>query len=257
MVEVIYHSIVRKVRQGHRNAVVGIALDIMRSLVMVMAFLFMFLVLGLRSSPIRGDFLLFIMTGIFVYMTHIKALTAVAGADGPASPMMKHAPMNTFVAIISSAVSALYTQIFALGTLLLFYHILVTPISIYEPANALLMLLLAWFSGLAVGTVFLALTPWIPDFAGLLRTFYVRINMIASGKMFVVNTLPATMIALFDWNPLFHIIDQLRGFVFLHYNPFVTSVTYPIYVSLVVLMIGMLGEFFTRRSMSLSWTAGR
>ena len=257
MVEVIYHSIVRKVRQGHRNAVVGILMNILRSLVMVVAFLFMFMVLGLRSSPIRGDFLLFIMTGIFMYLTHIQAVSAVAGAEGPASSMMKHAPMHTFIAIISSAFASLYRQIFSLGIILLVYHIAITPISIYDPVSALCMMILAWFSGVAVGTVFLALSPWMPDVAGLLRTFYIRINMIASGKMFVVNMLPATMVALFDWNPLFHIIDQMRGFVFLHYNPFVTSIMYPIYVSLALLMIGMLGEFFTRRSVSLSWSAGR
>ncbi|MEL6681713.1 MAG: ABC transporter permease [Pseudomonadota bacterium] len=257
LVDVIYHTIVRKVREGHRNAVVGIALDIMRSLVMVVAFLFMFLVLGLRSSPIRGDFLLFIMTGIFMYITHIKAVGAVAGSEGPTSAMMKHAPMNTFIAIIAAALASLYKQIFALGTILLVYHIAFVPITIHAPANALCMMILAWFSGVAVGTVFLALSPWIPELAGLLRTFYIRLNMIASGKMFVVNMLPASMIALFDWNPLFHIIDQMRGFVFLHYNPYLTSIMYPVYVSLALLMIGMLGEFFTRRSASLSWTAGR
>ncbi|MEL6838918.1 MAG: ABC transporter permease [Pseudomonadota bacterium] len=257
MIEVIYHSIVRKVREGHRNAVVGIAMDILRSLVMVVAFLFMFLVLGLRSSPIRGDFLLFIMSGIFIYLTHIKAVAAVASSEGPTSSMMKHAPMNTFIAIIAAAFAILYKQIFALGTILLVYHIVFTPITILQPVNALCMMVLAWFSGVAVGTVFLALSPWMPDIASLLRTFYIRVNMIASGKMFVVNVLPASMIALFDWNPLFHIIDQLRGFVFLHYNPYVTSIMYPVYVSLALLMIGMLGEFFTRRSVSLSWTAGR
>ncbi len=255
--EVIYHSIVRNARQGHRNAVVGIALNIFRSLVMVGAFLFMFLVLGLRSSPIRGDFLLFIMTGIFMYITHIRAVSAVAGSEGPASSMMKHAPMNTFIAIISSAMAALYQQVFTLGIILTIYHIAITPITIYQPVNALLMMLLAWFSGVAVGTVFLAIAPWMPDFMGLVRKFYIRVNMIASGKMFLVNSLPASMVALFDWNPLFHIIDQMRGFVFLHYNPFVTSIMYPVYLSLGLLMIGMLGEFFTRRSVSLSWTAAR
>ena len=51
--------------------------------------------------------------------------------------------------------------------------------------------------------------------------------------------------------------DQMSVFVFLHYNPFVTSITYPIYLSIALLMIGLLGEFFTRRSVSLSWTAAR
>lgn len=255
--EVIYHSIVRKLRLGHRNAVVGIMLNIFQSLVMIGAFMFIFLVLGLKSSPIRGDFLLYIMSGIFMYITHIKAVAEVAGAEGPTSAMMNHAPMNTVVAIISSALSSLYRQVFALGIILTVYHIAITPITFYQPINAMGMMLLAWFSGVAVGTVFLAISPWMPDFMGLIRKSYIRINMIASGKMFVVNTLPASMIAIFDWNPLFHIIDQTRGFVFLHYNPFVTNISYPIYLSITLIMLGLMGEFYTRRSVSASWTAGR
>ncbi len=35
--------------------------------------------------------------------------------------------------------------------------------------------------------------------------------MIASGKMFVANMLPTSMLLMLDWNPLFHCIDQARG----------------------------------------------
>jgi ABC-type polysaccharide/polyol phosphate export permease len=51
--------------------------------------------------------------------------------------------------------------------------------------------------------------------------------MIASGKMFVANTLPPAMLAMFDWNPLFHIIDQCRGFVFNNYFPRNSNWEYP------------------------------
>jgi ABC-type polysaccharide/polyol phosphate export permease len=257
MAEVTYHSIVRNLRSGHRNAVVGMVLTTLQSLVMVGVFLLMFTLLGVRTAPIRGDFLLFIMSGIFLYMTHIKTVAAVAGGGNPLAPMMLHAPMNTLISIVSAAVSTLYQQIFAIIMILSFYHIAITPITIHEPIGALGMVLLSWFFGIAVGMVFLALNPWIPDFAGLLRSLYIRMNMIASGKMFVVNALPATTVALFDWNPLFHIIDQTRGHVFLHYNPHVTSVSYPIYVSLALTMIGLMGEFYTRKHVSISWFAAR
>jgi NADH:ubiquinone oxidoreductase subunit K len=34
-------------------------------------------------------------------------------------------------------------------------------------------------------------------------------------------------------------------------------VTYPLYVSLVLIVIGMMGEFYTRNQVSASWGAGR
>lgn len=57
---------------------------------------------------------------------------------------------------------------------------------------------------------------------------------------------------MFDWNPLFHLIDQCRGFTFLNYDPHYSSISYPIYVSLVFLVLGLLGEFYTRRAVSIS-----
>jgi len=257
MLGVTYHTIVRQARSGHRNAVIAMLLNMVQGLTMIVAFLLFYQVLGLRSSPIRGDMLLYIMTGIFVYLTHIKAVSAVMGAAGPTSSMMLHRPMNTIVAILAAAVSALYLQLVTLSAILLIYHIAFTPISINDPIAALGFLILAWLSGCASGMVFLALKPWFPRFTSVAKTIYIRVNMIASGKLFVVNALPATMIAMFDWNPLFHIIDQMRGAVFLHYNPQFTSVEYPIYVSLVLIMLGLMGEFFARQHVSLSWSAGR
>ncbi|MEJ8562199.1 ABC transporter permease [Yoonia sp. GPGPB17] len=257
MLEVMYHTIVRQARSGHRNAVIAILLNMVQGLTMIVAFLLFYQILGLRSSPIRGDMLLFIMTGIFVYLTHIKSVSAVMGAAGPTSSMMLHRPMNTIIAIVAAAVSSFYQQFTMLIIILVFYHILFTPITIHDPIAALGFLILAWFSGCAVGMIFLALKPWFPRFTGIAKTIYIRVNMIASGKLFVVNTLPASMMAMFDWNPLFHIIDQMRGAVFLHYNPQFTSVEYPIYLSLGLVMIGLMGEFFGRQHVSLSWFAGR
>ena len=71
---------------------------------------------------------------------------------------------------------------------------------------------------------------------------YIRANMIASGKMFVANMLPTSMIAFFDWNPLFHVIDQARGFVFVNYFPHYTNWQYPLYFTLVVLVLGFMAE---------------
>ena len=63
---------------------------------------------------------------------------------------------------------------------------------------------------------------------------------------------PGWMIALFDWNPLFHCIDQARGEMFLNYTPHYTTLTYPLYVTLACLMVGLMGEFYTRRHASVS-----
>lgn len=257
MVEVTYYAIVRGIRSGHRSAVIALLLNILQGFVMLAAFAMFFLILGLRSSPVRGEMILYLISGILVYITHIKTVSAVMGAGSPTSPMILHRPLNTLILIVSRAVSVLYSQIVMIMSVLLIYHIAINPITIDKPVRALFIFLLAWLTGCGVGLLFLAIQPWFPRFTAILRTVYIRVNMIASGKMFLVNTLPASMIAMFDWNPLFHIIDQIRGATFLHYNPQFTNLEYPLYVALALIMIGLMGEFFSRQHVSISWSAGR
>ena len=255
--QLIFHATVRSVRQTHGNAFIAIGTNMLTAIIFVMAFYVMFSVLGLRGSSLRGDFLLYMMSGIFLFLTHVKTVGAVFGAEGPTSPMMQHAPMNTVIAISSAALGTLYIQVLSLFMILFIYHVAFTPFVIEQPYAAFGMLLLAWFTGATVGLVFLALKPWFPGFTQILSTLYQRANMIASGKMFVANALPAKMLTMFSWNPLFHTIDQSRGFVFINYFPRNSTMEYPLYLGIVLLMIGLLGEFYTRQYASSSWSARR
>ena len=255
--ELIYHSIARKIRKSHSNALMSIIVNLLQLVIFVMAFYVMFSLLGLRSAAVRGDFLLYLMSGIFLYMTHTKTLGAVVGSEGPTSPMMLHAPMNTIIAIVSSALSALYVQVLSLSLILFIYYVGFQHFVIEDPASAFGMLMLAWFSGLAIGMVLLAIKPWFPTAVSMFTLIYQRANMIASGKMFLANSLPTFMLNLFDWNPLFHCIDQSRGFTFINYTPRHSSISYPLIVSLVFLMIGLMGEFYARKNTSVSLSARR
>lgn len=257
LAELTYISAVRKVRQSHANALVGLLMTVFQAALFVAAFYLMFALLGVRGAAVRGNFILYLLSGIYLYLTHIKTLGAVYGAEGPASPLMQHAPMNTLVAIMSSALSVLYQQTFALFVILFFIHTLMEPVVIYNWSGALGMYLLSWFSGIAIGLIFLAVKPWLPDLAGILQQIWSRVNMIASGKMFVVNQMGAMFVSLFAWNPLFHIIDQSRGYVFANYLPRHTNWEYPFYLCCGLLLIGFLGQHVTRMYASESWSARR
>ncbi|MFS4581573.1 ABC transporter permease [Phaeobacter sp. C3_T13_0] len=257
MGEVVFHSVARSVRSKHNNAFVALATNLMQAVLFVVVFYVMFSLLGLRGAAIRGDFLLYVMSGVFLFLTHTKAVAAVSGAEGPSSPMMQHAPMNTIVAILSAALGSLYIQVLSMFIILFVYHVAFTPIEIEEPIAAFGMVLLSWITGAAVGLILLVMKPWSPGTVGIFSTIYQRANMIASGKMFLANTLPSFMLSMFDWNPLFHCIDQARGFVFINYNPHFSNWQYACWVALVLIMIGLMGEFYTRRRASISWGAKR
>jgi len=253
MLEVIYHSSVRSIRKTHGNAMIGLVLNIVQTVLLVVVFYVMFTLFNIRGAAIRGDFLLYIMTGIFLFMCHIKAVAGVLSAEGPASPMMKHAPMNILVSITAAALGALYIQVLSLVVVLFIYHVAFSPITIHDPAGAFGMLLAAWFSGVGIGMVFMALKPWMPDLVQVTSQIYMRANMVASGKMFVANNLPGFMLVFFTWNPLFHAIDQARGYTFINYTPIHSSATYPLYFGLACAVLGLMGTFYTRQRASISW----
>ena len=255
--ELIYHSTVYNLRKTHSNPIIGLFNNVVQTLILVAVFYFMMKVLSLRGTPVRGNFLLFVMSGIFLFMTFIKSIGAVAGAEGPTSPMMKHAPMNTFIAILSAALATLYISVLSVFIVLFGYHVVVEPLYVHDPAGAFGMLLVAWFVGCSFGMVFLAAMPWFPGPIGIVKQLFIRVNMFASGKMFLANNLPGYMLAMFIWNPLFHIIDQARGFAFINYEPHKTSLAYPIWFGIVLTVIGLMGEFYTRKHASVSWGARR
>ena len=255
--ELIFHVAVRDIRKTNGNAVIGLLISITQSAIMVLVFWFMFTVLKMRGSAVRGDFMLYSMSGVFMYMTHIRAIKAVSKAEGPTSAMMKHAPMNTIVAISGQALAALYQQVLSIVVILFIYNTMFNRITIEQPIAAFCMLLLAWASGVGVGMIFKAATPWAPDFFSILTSIYTRANMIASGKMFLANAMKTSLLSWFNWNPLFHIIDQSRGFVFLNYHPHYSTVSYPVIVTGALIIVGLMGDTFTGKYASASWSMGK
>ena len=54
-----------------------------------------------------------------------------------------------------------------------------------------------------------------------------------------------SFVGLFDWNPLFHCVDQVRGTMFITYSSMHSNLPYPLKVALVAVVRGLMGEFFT------------
>ncbi len=253
--ELIYHSTVRAARGSHSNAMFGLVMNVAQSAFFILALYVTMTLLGMRSAVLRGDFVVFLISGIMSYMTYNKTMKSIFGAEGPSSPMMQHAPMTTAVAIASAALSSLYLQILSSGVILFVYHIAFVPVEIKDPAFAFSMILAAWAFGVGTGMVLLAIKPWAPKLAPLLVMIVSRVNVFASGKMMVGNALGFVQLKFFDWNPLFHVIDQMRGAIFINYVPRNSSLSYAIWVSIALIALGLMGEFFTRKHASSSWSA--
>lgn len=253
----IYDAAVMDVRKTHGNPIIGLLMTLVQALVMVMGFMLIYIIMGVRTSPIRGPYVVYLLSGVLLFMTHSKTHAAVAGAPKASSSQMLHAPMTPAVAIGGAALSVLYKQALVFSAMTYGYHVLFGPLVIENLIGAIGVFMMGWLSGIAVGLCFYAATPWAPTPIGVLSMAYGRANMVFSGKFFVANMMSPSLMAWFDWNPLFHLVDQGRGYLFINYTPYFTSMSYAIKVTVALMMIGLMGEFVTRKSVSASWTAGR
>lgn len=256
MLTLTFHWAARELTTSNRSPIFALINEVLQSMMMILVFFGMFQIMGMQSTAVRGDFLLYLMSGIFCFIVHTKAVGDIAGAEGPLSQMMLHAPMNTTVAIGARALSSIYKQLIGVTVILFVYDAVTDNVQFYRLIPAAGMFILAWASGCCIGLVLLALKPFAPKLVTLISMIYRRANMLFSGKMFLANTMPASMLPMFEWNPLFHIIDQCRGFTFLNYNPHFSSISYPIKISLIFLVIGLMAEFTSRKNASLSASYG-
>lgn len=252
----VYHATVRDVRKGKGNAFMALGMEIMQGIILVGFFYVLITFLGMRGIAVRGSFILYVLTGVFLFMTHNKAVSAVSGG-GAVNPMLMHAPVTTLMLIVSGALSALYTQLLAALVIAFIANVLIEPFTVHDMKGVAICFFLAWFSGAAVGVIFLALRPFFPSAIQIIEQIYKRANMIFSGKMFLASTLPGTMLPFFTWNPLFHTIDQARGYAFVNYTAKVTTLMYPITLSFFLILIGMMLEHWARKYASSSWNARR
>ena len=70
----IYHVTVNNLRKGQRNAVVGLMMTVVQAVAMILGFYLVYFIIGVRYSPIRGNFIVYIMTGIFMFMAFSQAI---------------------------------------------------------------------------------------------------------------------------------------------------------------------------------------
>jgi len=255
--EVLYHSIVRAVRVQSGSASLGILSVLFKIIIMVAIFYVMFEFLGFRGAAIRGDFLLYLLSGVFLFLLHNAGMSAALSASNPVAPLMMHAPMTTMLNILAAALSQLYVHTLAVMVILFFIHVKNGGLELHDPVGVIAPFLLAWAIGVTIGLCLSALRPFFPQLMNITSMLLMRTNMFTSGKMFVANALPTSLIVYFAWNPLFHCIDQARGALFVNYFPRNTSMEYPVKFFVASLIIGLMAEFWLRKNVSQSTAARR
>ncbi len=254
-IDLIFHSVVREVRTQSGNATFGVLKEVSTIVVFLGLFYVISLLMG-RGAAIRGSLMLFLLTGIVLFLTHTKAVASVRSASKATSAIMMHSPMTVILSILAKAFAGLYLQFVAVSIVVGTLWVFGTDLSVQDPGGLVLPIFLTWASGIAVGMLIMVLAPIIPFFVNTLSPIYQRAQMFTSGKFLPAAYMPGAMVGFFDWNPLFHTIDQARVATFVNYNSDVTNLSYPLWFTVIALLIGLMGEFWARKNLSRSKHGG-
>lgn len=253
--DLVFHSIVREVRTQSGNATFGVLKEVSTIGVFLGLFYMIAVFMG-RGAAIRGSVMMFLLTGIILFLTHIKAISSVRAAATASSAIMMHMPMTVILSILTKAFAGLYLQFVAVLVIVLMFWIFGVDLTINDPGGLVLPVFFSWASGISIGMIFMTLAPMFPFVVNTLSPIYQRAQMFTSGKFIPAAYMPPTMVGWFSWNPLFHTIDQARVATFINYNSDVTNMSYPIWFTIVGLLFGLMGEFWAKNTLSKSKHGG-
>jgi capsular polysaccharide transport system permease protein len=192
-----------------------------------------------RSPPLGTNFAMFYATGIVPYMMYMS----VSGKIGQAllfSRQLLMYPSVTFV----DALAARFVLDF-LTQLLISYIIFLGIVLIYEtqtalnfPAIVLAFTMLGALS-LGVGTLNSFLTVMFPVWARVWAIMN-RPLMLISGVLFTPESVPEPYRTYMLYNPIVHIVGQMRKAFYPYYDAAYVSPTFVFLVSIVLLVFGLL-----------------
>ncbi|HEU0221016.1 MAG TPA: hypothetical protein VFR34_02250, partial [Paracoccaceae bacterium] len=247
---------VHSIRKETGHSSFGFLTAFARPLVLLALFYFLIEVVGLRGFKIRGSTVTFLLTGIFCFLVHIGTIQTVTHAIRKSRGMLFHAPASIFVYVLSQAFGALYVHLSVSLIILLVADLVGVALDIRDPAGLILPYFLSWASGAGVGLILMSLGHVAPSSAEIVGTVYTRVQFFTSGKFWAANVLhmmfPAWFADIALWNPLLHIIDQMRGAAFVNYFPKLTELGYPAAFTAVALVVGFMAEAWVRRGYSVS-----
>lgn len=253
--DLIFHSVVREVRTQSGNATFGVLKEVSNIAIFMGIFYLISVFMG-SGAAIRGSLVMFLLTGIVLFLVHIKAVASVRGASKATSAIMMHSPMTVILSIMAKAFAGLYLQFVAVLIILLFLWVFGADLSVHDPGGLVLPVFFSWASGISVGMVLMVFAPFFPFVINTISPLYQRAQMFTSGKFIPAAYMPAVMVGWFSWNPLFHTIDQVRVAAFVNYTSDATNMSYPIWFTTIALLIGLMGEFWARKNLSKSKHGG-
>ena len=231
--------VVRGLRESGGGGILGFLKGILMALAFCLIFYFIMTFFRLTSLAVRGDIMVFILIGVGFFFAMKFALVAAMGAVKKSGPLANHPHLSPLLFVYADSIGAFYNWFLAIVVIFFGNALYTGKMELDEPIMFFPIFFLTWLTGVALGMIvgfLLAYFSW----AMLLKRAMFKIMFFTSGKFTNANVLPGEMLAIMKWNPLFHLIDQMREAAFENYTAHHTNMVYPVICCFVLLLLGHL-----------------
>lgn len=193
---------------------------------------------GFRTPPLGTNFAIFYATGVLPFMAYMDVSAKVASSIRYSKPLLAYPAVTFMDALIGRILFNSFTQI--LVAVLVFTGISWFMDTRTDPQldQVVLGMLMALLLAAGVGTMncflFEAINWWQPLWTILMRPLFLM-----SCIFFIFDDIPQPYQNYLWWNPLIHVVGQMRHAFYPQYSGDYISYTYQFGVSLSLLALGL------------------
>jgi ABC-type polysaccharide/polyol phosphate export permease len=233
----IWALTVRAIREESGGAALGMLKGILMALAFCLAFYFIMTLFGLAALTVRGDMMIFILIGIgFFFAAKMTMMAALKGMNN-SWDMAAHPHLSPVLFVYANSLGCFYNYFTAIVILFVGNGLVKGEFLLHEPVMFFPLFFITWLCGVGAGML-LGFMAFYFSWFQIFKRIFIKLLFFTSGKFTNANALPNDALPFFTWNPLFHLIDQMRGAAFINYVPQKTNLTYPIIVCFLLLVFG-------------------
>ena len=243
----IWALVVRNLREASGGAAIGFLKGVGMALAFCMIFYVIMKFFGLGGLTVRGDMMVFILIGVGFFFAMKFTMMASMKAMQSSWQMAAHPHLSPILFVYADSLATFYNWFLAIVVIFIGNSLVTGHIELETPILFFPIFFLTWLTGVGVGMILGFLLFYFP-WAMLLKRVLFKLMFFTSGKFTNANVLPGEMLAIMKWNPLFHLIDQMRDAAFVNYTAHHTNMIYPTLFCFVLLFIGhLLYDYMLRR----------
>lgn len=200
-----------------------------------------------RPAPYGTSLALFFATGILTIEFFNKLSRTLMATFDANKALLTYPMIKEMDAIFARTVLIMATYMLIM---VLFYSVLVAAGMASFPAHPE-KLIAAFFATLALGFGFGTMNAVISSLWQSwthIEKILTRPLMFISGVFYVPSHLPSEATNVLWWNPIMHLVEWMREGFYPHYNSVVFTPEYPLFLAMVLALLGLAGERFLKRS---------